>query len=635
MSCSTTYHRIRAFLHLWILQSLLPLSIVYLLLNFFVASWWGKQQQGNSLTDQNDEESSHKAPHFTLEQPRGNGQAPKNKVNITVVLTGAKMSKTLHIVRCLRSYAWDQNQQHAYQEVNLKIIVLEQDKFRYNATRASRCVDHFHVITSPRVSEQRYMDDIYQVCEKYQATHFLPVAAPVEAVYDSQLKHRLESELGMVALHMDKELCKILDNKHSFGCFLQDELHITSLRTHIVHTDDEVREFNQRLHQEAESGALKRNLILKNLSYDPVHRLDLFQLPTESSRLESYLERIRRNGNPITPEEPWQLQEFLAKGQECAVMIVVRNNELVTMTCCPSSASQLNYVHIEVPSIRQWVEDFMASLRKSPAGYVLTGQLCFDFMVVQESRGDAVAEVAYPIECNPRVHTQCTIYNRDDVRSLLGALLLESSSVLTPESKKTMMVQAMKEKLARDYEPESQCLESCAKEGLNVFWFYNDFFKIFPNNPILQYNSDEDLSERAKLLQIDLPKFSHAGTASRLLKALIYVPTLLLSFALMLPALFVVVILMCAMPSSQTAESSRLSIGEHLLVIVRKSTLFGHRLVYTDKNVEGDFWNRDPLPFLVKNHVQVASRLLATLRTGVEWKKVDFAIGKVVEVGGD
>ena len=46
-------------------------------------------------------------------------------------------------------------------------------------------------------------------------------------------------------------------------------------------------------------------------------------------------------------------------------------------------------------------------------------------------------------------------------------------------------------------------------------------------------------------------------------------------------------------------------------------------------------WSRDPFPFVAKNHIQVPSRLLATIRTGVEWKKIDFAIGKVVEVGGD
>merc|ERR1711892_1117960 len=105
-------------------------------------------------------------------------------------------------------------------------------------------------------------------------------------------------------------------------------------------------------------------MILKNLNYDPIHRLDLFQLPTSEQNLEMYLKRVEVDGNAITESEPWQVQEFLAGGKEYSAMIVVRCNQLVTMTCSESSASQLNYVHVEVPSIRVWIENFMAGLRE-------------------------------------------------------------------------------------------------------------------------------------------------------------------------------------------------------------------------------------------------------------------------------
>merc|ERR1712129_213605 len=157
------------------------------------------------------------------------------------------------------------------------------------------------------------------------------------------------------------------------------------------------------------------------------------------------------NGNPITKNEPWQIQEFLARGVEYSAMIVVRANHLVTMTCCPSSASQLNYVHVEVPSIREWVEDFMTGLNTSE--HSLTGQLCFDFMVVPEDNN----QVAYPIECNPRVHTQCTIYNSDKVRIALGSLLLENT---------THREEEMIRLLDRDYKSES------SSHMINVYWFY-------------------------------------------------------------------------------------------------------------------------------------------------------------------
>ena len=43
----------------------------------------------------------------------------------------------------------------------------------------------------------------------------------------------------------------------------------------------------------------------------------------------------------------------------------------------------------------------------------------------------------------------------------------------------------------------------------------------------------------------------------------------------------------------------------------------------------------DPLPFLMVHHLQIPLRLLAALRTGKDWIRVDFNIGKLVEAAGD
>jgi len=525
----------------------------------------------------------------------------KSERDFTVVLTGGKMSKTVHLARCIRSFAMNDP------SVTVKIIILETKKFRYSASRFSRCVDAFEVITSPRDSPDAYMNDIYAACEKHGATHFLPVAAPVEAVYDAQLKPRLESDLGVNVLHMDHNLCKILDDKHSFGCFLRDELKLRSPRTHKVHSNEEARKYNTQFKDEMASGELKRTMILKNLNYDPIHRLDLFQLPTSEAKLDAYLSRVQDDGNAITESEPWQVQEFLARGVEYSAMIVVRSNQLVTMTCSASSASQLNYVHVEVPSIRVWIEDFMTGLRASK--YTLTGQLCFDFMILTEND----EHVAYPIECNPRVHTQCSIYNSDDARSTLGSLLLESPQVHTQNK----MIRLLK----RDYENDS------SKPSINAYWFYNEFFKIVPNSWLFLYNGSEDTDDRAKELTEGLPMLSYQAMAF----ALLYTPAAILSLFLLLP----VMISLYVSSMFRVGEESKMGDIEHLQVVMIRMVHFVNRLAYLNENIEGDFWLYDPIPFLAKNHVQVASRLLATIRTGVEWKKLDFAIGKVVEVGGD
>merc|ERR1712085_179735 len=104
--------------------------------------------------------------------------------------------------------------------------------------------------------------------------------------------------------------------------------------------------------------------------------------------------------------------------------------------------------------------------------------------------------------------------------------------------------------------------------------------------------------------------------------AVLYFPALIISFSLMLPIIFLLLL-----SRNQGIEFN--DIDQFKLI------LFLDKLSYMHDNIEGDFWDFDPLPFLAKTHMQVASRLLATIRTGAEWKKIDFCIGKVVEVGGD
>ena len=50
---------------------------------------------------------------------------------------------------------------------------------------------------------------------------------------------------------------------------------------------------------------------------------------------------------------------------------------------------------------------------------------------------------------------------------------------------------------------------------------------------------------------------------------------------------------------------------------------------------EANFDPEDPLPFFVLNHLQLPRLLLDTMLRGTPWKKLDFAIGKVVELNGD
>ena len=170
------------------------------------------------------------------------------------------------------------------------------------------------------------------------------------------------------------------------------------------------------------------------------------------------------------------------------------------------------------------------------------------------------------------------------------------------------------------------------KTPTETYWFYNDFFKIFPDSGLLQYNDDKDAKARSNLVAQPLPTL----TLEQSIILALYLPSLVISFLLAFPVL--VYLGVVTLLDNKTTHHDSLTMVEHAKVILIKAMIFlQQRLVDSKHNIEANsiMGMSDPLPFLVRNHVQVVVRLLASLRTGIEWKKLDFAIGKVVEVGGD
>ena len=56
-------------------------------------------------------------------------------------------------------------------------------------------------------------------------------------------------------------------------------------------------------------------------------------------------------------------------------------------------------------------------------------------------------------------------------------------------------------------------------------------------------------------------------------------------------------------------------------------------LLYSGK--EAIFDVKDPIPFLMVNHWQIPVLLFKAFLSGKPWLRIDFNIGKLVEVGGD
>jgi hypothetical protein len=59
------------------------------------------------------------------------------------------------------------------------------------------------------------------------------------------------------------------------------------------------------------------------------------------------------------------------------------------------------------------------------------------------------------------------------------------------------------------------------------------------------------------------------------------------------------------------------------------------RLTTIARGTDAIFSWRDPLPYLMVHHLHIPSLLIASLRRGRSWSRIDFNIGKLVEVGGD
>lgn len=57
------------------------------------------------------------------------------------------------------------------------------------------------------------------------------------------------------------------------------------------------------------------------------------------------------------------------------------------------------------------------------------------------------------------------------------------------------------------------------------------------------------------------------------------------------------------------------------------------QLVTTGK--DGVFDVKDPLPFIAYNYLQIPVLLVRNVLGGNPWKKIDFCIGKLIEMYGD
>ena len=105
---------------------------------------------------------------------------------------------------------------------------------------------------------------------------------------------------------------------------------------------------------------------------------------------------------PISADDPWILQEFVA-GQEYCTHSTVRDGARAGATAAVSRRRSSSTTRWSTSrEIEAWVRRFVEALR-------LTGQVSFDFISSDDG-------TLYAIECNPRTHSAITMfYDHPDV----------------------------------------------------------------------------------------------------------------------------------------------------------------------------------------------------------------------------
>ena len=408
----------------------------------------------------------------------------ENKKPQTILISGGKMSKAMQLARY-------------FSRAGHRVVLCEMEKYWHTGHQFSNCVDQFYSIPSPDAAD--YADALLNIVRREKVDIYVPVCSPLASLYDSLAIDTLEGECRV--LHSKPDVIERVDDKYQFSK-ASEALGLRAPKSFLITDPQQVVDFD--FSQET------RPYILKSIAYDSVRRLDLTKLPRKTpEQTASFV-----NALPISESRPWVMQEFITGVEFCTHGTMV-DGQLRVHCCCKSSAFQVNYDHIDIPEIEEWVRTFAKGMN-------LTGQFSLDFI-----RSDDDGKF-YAIECNPRTHSAITAFH--DHNDVAAAYL----NAPRPDETSTSAIQ----------------YPVVPRTGSRpTYWLYHELWRIVSG--------------------MMRPKF----------------------------------------------------VQERLQVIGNgKEAIFD--------------WN-DPWPFFMVHHVQIPLLLLGTLLSQKDWVKIDFNIGKLVQLGGE
>ena len=284
----------------------------------------------------------------------------------TILISGGKATKALQLAR-------------SFHASGHRVVLAESEMHWFTGHRFSNSVSRFYTLPEADLNPEGYIEAFKDIVKKENVDIYVPVCTPSTSYYDSLVKSSLS---GCEVFHFDVDVTQMLDDKFAFTETARN-IGLSMPKAYKITNAEQVINFD--FSQET------RKYILKSIPYDAIRRLDLTKLPCETPEATAAFVKSL----PISPEQPWIMQEFIP-GKEYCTHSTVRNGEVKLHCCSDSSAFQINYEQVEHPQILEWVKQFVSTLG-------ITGQISFDFIQAEDGE-------IYAIECNPRTHTAIMMF---------------------------------------------------------------------------------------------------------------------------------------------------------------------------------------------------------------------------------
>jgi hypothetical protein len=319
----------------------------------------------------------------------------------TILVTGVSMTKGLTIARNL-------SQHTPHRIIGADISSLSPGRF------SSAIAKYYRLDTPSGDDAEPYIDSILSVIQLEKVDLWISCSSVVAAVEDGQVvrlaeKQAKEQGRQFEAIQFREDVVQKFHEKDKFIDYIES-LGLPVPESHRCTNPQEALDVLMReLHRTpTKSGRTvpRRQFIMKPIGVDDKARNNMmtllpFRTPDATA---AYIHSLN-----ISPENPFQLQQFIKGNEYCTHALVIRG-KVKAFTSCPSLELLMHYKPLPASSpLSKKMLDFTERVCRD-GGETFTGHLSFDFLVENEDKGAAAN--FYPIESNPRAHTAVVLFEQ-------------------------------------------------------------------------------------------------------------------------------------------------------------------------------------------------------------------------------